>query len=125
MIKEKGLALCFALVLLAVASAAGHARESDLSAQAGKCLQCHAKEGIRATFPEDGESVPARVIPAAFKNSVHGILDCTACHAGYLPRSTRRSGSAAGSSSVRRRRPPAGAAIPTAKSGETPSTRAF
>ena len=85
MIKGKGLALTFALVLLAAFSPATHARESELSAQARKCLQCHAKEGIRANFPEDGESVPARVIPAAFKDSVHGILDCTACHAAYLP----------------------------------------
>lgn len=47
MIRRNGLALCFALVLLAVASGAGLARESDLSSQARKCLQCHAKEGDR------------------------------------------------------------------------------
>ena len=61
MIKGKGLSLCFALVLLAVASQAAHARESDLSAQARKCLQCHAKEGIRATFPDDDGAVSAHV----------------------------------------------------------------
>ncbi|MBP2685456.1 MAG: hypothetical protein H6Q81_361, partial [Deltaproteobacteria bacterium] len=76
MIKGKGFALCLALVLLAVVSLEAHSRETELSTQAAKCLQCHAKKGIRATFPEDGEPIPAQVIPAAFKGSVHGVLDC-------------------------------------------------
>ena len=85
MIRQKGLALSFALVLLAVVSPSAHAREAELSAQAEKCLQCHAKEGARTNFPEDAESVPARVVPADFKASVHGVLDCTACHGEYPP----------------------------------------
>lgn len=85
MIKRKGLVLCFTLLLLVPAYKAAHAREVDLSAQARKCLRCHAKEGMKVNFPEDGGVVPARMAPDAFKASVHGMLDCTSCHAGYLP----------------------------------------
>jgi len=86
MIKGKGLGLSVvALAMLAVAASAGQAREEDLSAQARQCLRCHAKEGIQATF-QDGDSVPARLIPEAYRASVHGVLDCTACHASYSPK---------------------------------------
>lgn len=84
MIQRKGLALGFALAFLAVAASAGYARDTDLSAQARKCLRCHDKEKIEVTF-QDGESVPARVVSDAFKTSAHGVLDCTSCHGAYSP----------------------------------------
>ncbi|RJP20599.1 MAG: hypothetical protein C4529_09010 [Deltaproteobacteria bacterium] len=79
MIKGKVLALCLAAALLAIGASTGAAREVEFSSQAKKCLKCHAKEGIRAAYP-DGETVSARVSPPAFRTSVHGILDCTGCH---------------------------------------------
>jgi ribosomal protein L40E len=79
MTKGKALAICLAAGLLAIVSSPGSAREAEFTSQAKKCLKCHAKEGIRATYP-DGETVSARVSPPAFRTSVHGILDCTGCH---------------------------------------------
>jgi predicted CXXCH cytochrome family protein len=74
-----GLAL---LLSFSAAVAAGHARETDLSGEAAKCLKCHARQGVSYRF-QDGDSVEAIVNPEKFRAGVHNFLTCTSCHADF------------------------------------------
>lgn len=74
-----GKAVLQLLLLLAAAWSTAHARDVELSDEARKCLRCHGKTGIVATF-ESGESVEAYVNPGKFRASVHNILSCSRCH---------------------------------------------
>ncbi len=42
------------------------------------CLECHAKD---ESMVRDAQTISVHVDPAAYENSVHGILSCTRCHA--------------------------------------------
>jgi hypothetical protein len=47
-----------------------------------RCLECHSKSGIMKKF-ENGESIEAFVNAGKFKESVHGSLNCSACHSDF------------------------------------------
>ena len=48
--------------------------------QAPDCLSCHADKSLTAT-DASGKSKSVHVEPAAFQQSVHGVLSCSDCHA--------------------------------------------
>ena len=78
----KNLAVGLAFLLAAAVAPAAYAGDADLSAEAVKCLQCHEKKGSIFRF-EDGDSVPANVNTAKFRNSVHAGLACSQCHTDF------------------------------------------
>jgi len=55
-----------------------------LSENAQACAECHNAENP-ATITVQGEERPLAVDTAAYEVSLHGQLDCTACHIGFEP----------------------------------------
>jgi formate dehydrogenase gamma subunit len=75
-LRQSGLALCGVWLVLA-AAAAGRAASPPLPPQKdSECLACHGTPGSK---DEKGRNI--YVDEAKHKSSVHGPLDCTACHA--------------------------------------------
>ncbi len=79
----RGVALCAALLLLAAALVAPPSAPA-LSPGAKECAVCHDAENP-GTVTVEGEERSLAVDTAAYEVSLHGRLDCTACHIGFEP----------------------------------------
>ncbi|MDP2168469.1 MAG: cytochrome c3 family protein [Thermodesulfovibrionales bacterium] len=71
------MSLVIALTLLSRVALASDALSSE---EAGKCLSCHSSEGMVKTF-KNNENVSIHIAKKHFKDTVHGFLSCTDCHA--------------------------------------------
>jgi hypothetical protein len=72
----------------AMAALAAPARAAEFSIPEGantRCFECHASPDI-GTIEVEGETKSLQVTPEDTHGSIHQRLDCTACHAGFLPR---------------------------------------
>lgn len=78
-----GVALCAAL-FLAVAGLVSAPAAVALSQGAQECAACHNAENPD-TVTVGGEERPLAVDIAVYEVSLHGQLDCTACHIGFKP----------------------------------------
>jgi predicted CXXCH cytochrome family protein len=80
--RSVGLVLTLALALLLLAAAAPAPAAAALSPAAEECGQCH-NAGNTGTVDVDGVTKSLAVDLDAYAASLHGQLDCTACHLGF------------------------------------------
>jgi predicted CXXCH cytochrome family protein len=84
----RSLALAVLAAACLVPLAAGPAGAVTFTIPVGgsdRCLECHAKPDL-GTIEVNGEEKSLTISPEHWRDSVHGRLDCTACHAGFEAR---------------------------------------
>ncbi len=74
--------IAFFLAILGFSMEISYANIAILSNESKQCLECHSKHGIVKQF-ENNEYINAYVDAEKFKASVHGSLQCSACHTDF------------------------------------------
>lgn len=74
--------IIFLLGIFGFSIGISHANITALSEESNQCLECHSKPGIVKQFEND-EYIEAYVNAEKFKASVHGSLQCSACHTDF------------------------------------------
>lgn len=74
--------VAFAATTTTTAPSLGQKEEQDAAGFSDRCLICHGLQNL-GTVSAAGEKKDLYIAPQPYKDSVHGLLPCNACHTGF------------------------------------------